>query len=962
MGVSFGQPWALLLLIPVLGGAVLLWSSQAGLPFRTRPARGWVDARSAVILNLRLVLLAALVLALAAPSLRLTVDRQAVVFVADLSASTAEEHTQAASFIRGAMEARGADNLAGVVVVGRDGLVEWPVGQRSGFREFQSLVDDEYTSLADGLRLAGALLPEDARRRIVLLSDGQENLGSALDQVRFLRARGVQVDIVPLRGLRGPEALVAAVEAPSTAREGERLPVRVTVRSTGATPAKLRLTMDGVELASIVADLEPGENRFAFSVRVERAGFHALRATLDAEADTLLYNDHADAFVNVHGPPRALVVVERDGAVANLAAALQSTGLQVERRPASLFPETLDELGQFAATVLVDVPADALGQERMALLQAATRDLGRGLVAVGGGRSFTMGNYRGTPLEEALPVTSEVPRRQEQGQAAVVFVVDKSGSMSGGGVDGVPKVEMSKEAVRQALEQLASYDLAGVVAFDAAHWWLVSIGDVGPNRDAMQDAVGTLVASGGTNIYPALAAAQQALAQAKAPRKHIILLTDGQSQPGDYQGLLSAMQEHDITLSTIAVGQDADAYLLEWLAQEGQGRFYYTDRASDIPRIMTDETRLASSHAIIEEPVQPLVAGNSPVLTVTGGQFPMLGGYVVTQTKGAAQAVLVSSRGDPLLAQWQYGLGRAIAWTSDSEGRWTAGLNNWERGGTFWSALVDWTLPPEEAPFQVSGSVAGGIAVLAVEGEAQDGATLTARVVGPDLSGADVPLKAVAPGRYEAQFPVAGQGAYLVRVTEQGADGHQRSATGGLVVSYPPEYANLGIKVGSDSGAGLLERIATITGGKRLVQPSAAFEPDLPPAHGSVPLARWFLMAAAWLLPVDVAVRRLNLRRSDLAAARAWLASTRARPTRDEATSPVLGRLRERRTGRARMAAPAPKRSTPPADSSHPAGQPRQPPAAHAQAGPEKPAPESQPEAVSSTKRWLEAKQRARRK
>lgn len=333
----------------------------------------------------------------------------------------------------------------------------------------------------------------------------------------------------------------------------------------------------------------------------------------------------------------------------------------------------------------------------------------------------------------------------------------------------------------------------------------------------------------------------------------------------------------------------------------------------------------------------------------------MLGGYVVTKPRGSAQAVLVSQRGDPLLAQWHYGLGRAIAWTSDSEGRWTAAVNSWDRGGVFWSALVDWTLPPEDAPFQVRGSVSDGEAVLAVEGEVQDGAALTARVVGPDLAGSDVPLRATAPGRYEARFPAAGQGSYLVRVTEKGADGQQRSAIGGLVVPYPPDYADLGAF--GAGGVDLLERIAASTGGASLSEARASFAGNLPPAFGSVPLAWWLLMAAAVLLPLDVAARRLHFRRGDLAAwvgpVRARLATGQARSAHAESASPVLSHLRERRTGR--VHATTTSRTTTALGESAPLKPPQQ----DRRARPER---EREQEAAPSTERWLEAKRRARRK
>ena len=681
-----------MLLVPALGSVLYLWRRSS------RGREGW---RRLLIPAFRILLVTLLVGTLAIPDVRYTVDQQAVVFVADLSDSVVQQRAQVEVFVRQAMEARGSEDKAGVVAFGRDVLVEWPVSERGGFQEFQSEVHADNTDLADGLRLAAALLPPDSRQRIVVVSDGQESLGDATEQARFLRPQGIQVDVAPLEGALGPEILVASVTAPSSTNTGERVPVEVTVSSSGVAGATLQVSLDGVVVADRQVTQEPGETRFSFDVSIDRPGFHTIRASVNSEADTRLENNRADAFVNVLGPPTVLVVEDRKGAAKNVSEALGATSLQVEVRPTTLFPESLEELSRYSGIVLVDVSAGSLGKRGMEVIRAGVRDLGKGLLVVGGPHSLTMGDYQDTPLEEALPVFSQVPEREESGKVALGLVIDKSGSMASPGSDGISKVEMAKEAAHLSLEELKPYDLAGVVAFDADSWWLAPLGEIGDpaHLNEMRQSIDTLASVGGTDIYPALVTGYQGLADAPAPRRHMVLLTDGKSQHGDYLGLLSAMNEGCITLSTIGVGVDIDAGLLRWLAAEGGGRFYSTDRARDIPRILTDETRLAARHAIIEEPTSALVVGSSPVLRSTGGEFPTLDGYVVTLPKNTGRMVMVSPRGDPLLAQWQFGLGRAIAWTSDSEDRWTGTLNAWKGAPVFWSALVDWTLPLEEAAF-----------------------------------------------------------------------------------------------------------------------------------------------------------------------------------------------------------------------------------------------------------------------
>ena len=952
MGISLGQPLALLLLLPVLGSVLYLWRRS---PWGGEGLRGYF------ILALRMLLLSLLILALASPSVRHTVNRQAVVFVADLSASADQQRAWVEEFVRQAMEARGRDDRAGVVAIGRDSLVEWPVTGDGGFREFQSDVRTDNTNLADGLRMAAALLPADARRRIVLVSDGQENLGNAVEQARFLQAQGVQVDVVPLEVSSGPEVLVASIDAPSTAGTGERVPFDVTIGSTGRAEGILQVSVDGAVIAARQVVLDAGETRFAFDVGIDRPGFHTLRATVDSSADTRFQNNRADALVNVHGPPTVLVVEDREGAGRNISDALRATSFQVEVRSTALFPESLEELGRYTGIVLVDVPAESLGQSRMEVIRAGVRDLGKGLLVVGGAQSFTMGEYQDTPLEEVLPVTSKVREREEKGKVALGLVIDKSGSMSGPGSDGAPKVEMAKEAARLSLEELETYDLAGVVAFDTNSWWLVPMGEIGSEAHLreLQDSIGALVSHGGTNIYAALSTAYQGLASALVPRKHMILLTDGISGSGDYTGLLLAMKQGEITLSTIAVGMDADVGLLQWLAEEGGGRFYFTDRAWDIPQILTKETRLATRRAIVEEPTTPLVVGSSPVLREAGDNFPTLGGYVTTVPRNSAHVVLVSPRGDPILAQWQHGLGRSVAWTSDSEGRWTSVFNTWKGVPVFWSALVNWTMPPEETTFQVRGEVEAGMAALVVEGEVQADGRLNARIVGPQLDVINIPVEATAPGHFEAEFPANEQGPYMVQVVEEAPGSERRFTAAGLVVPYSPEYRHL------EANPHLLERVAAVTNGRVLSSPSEAFGQGLPPAHGHVPMTWWLLMAAVLLLPLDIALRRLNI---SLNEAKGWLETVKGWALKDRVTGlpedapSVLESIRQHRVGRPALVLDRKSRRDSRVVPASPSGERHANPDKD-QTQPLSETPELEPkeEEVSefATERWLRAKRRA---
>jgi hypothetical protein len=378
--------------------------------------------------------------------------------------------------------------------------------------------------------------------------------------------------------------------------------------------------------------------------------------------------------------------------------------------------------------------------------------------------------------------------------------------------------------------------------------------------------IGSITSGGGTNIYSGLSPAVDALIASKAKSKHIVLLTDGVSEPGDYDGLLKKMAANGVTLSTVAVGADADVRLMQYLAVEGKGRYYYTEDGNALPQIFAHESHLASRSYIIEHTFSPERTSSSPILDGIGS-LPALQGYVGTSPRPAGQVVLVSDAGDPLLAQWQYGLGRVIAWTSDAKGQWAREWVSWSEFARFWSQAVRWSTGTEaSAGLQSRVELEAGAGEITVEAAAPDGSYLNdlsvqAAVVAPGLLTTTVDLKQSAAGRYEGTFPALEEGAYLIRIEAQGAGLGTSSQTIGAVVPYTPEYR------GADADTGLLPRIASLSGGRELepLSPALAFDRNLPPVRSSTSLWPLLLTLAILLLPLDVGVRRVSIYRSDLA-------------------------------------------------------------------------------------------------
>jgi uncharacterized membrane protein/Mg-chelatase subunit ChlD len=905
MGIAFETPIALLL-VPLTVALV------AALHLASRRRIGARRRRLALLT--RVAVLTLLAFALAGFQLVLPVDRLATVFVIDLSDSVGTGgRDEALAFLRESLEEMPDGDQAGIVAFGKDALVE---RLPSDVRELARLASTPVRSATDvgaALRLASALFPDDAQKRLVLLSDGNDTTGEGQSEAALAAARGIRIETRAIGLAGGDEVLVEGLAAPTTSRLGEELELVADVRSTVAQPATVRLFVDGAAAATERVTLAAGANPITFRVTPGEPGFHTFRVVVEAARDTFDPNDRGDANTIVKGEPRVLVAAGEQQVGTGLVEALTTQGQQVETLVPELVPEDLAGLAAYDSIVLVDVPRLRLSDRQLAALQVFVRDLGRGLVVVGGPSSYGAGGYAKTPLEETLPVDMGVRDRQKQPDVALVVVIDKSGSMDachcntfdqGGGsaMAGVRKTDIGKEAILRAAAALTARDQLGVIAFDEAAHWVVKTEPLGGIAD-LQGTLGGIRPDGQTNIFAGLDQAVGSLEQTTATRRHIILLTDGWSRSGEYSGILARMKAAGITLSTVGAG-GGSAPLLEQLARQGGGRYYSAANPASIPDIFLKETQQVSGQQIVEERFFPIQTGASPILRGLDQGFPALLGYNGTTAKPAANTVLVSDRDDPVLAQWQYGLGRAVAWTSDATGRWAKAWLGWDGFARFFSQAVAWTFPGEEAGgIDASFVTKGSETTLRVESVDADGSPrdfydTRTTVVGPDLDPRDIDLAQVAPGVYEAQLGELEPGAYALRVAQTRPGSPALGRTLGLVAPTAAEYRQLG------TNEALLTALRAATGGVAISGPRDAWIHDLQATTSLTELWPLLLVLALLLWPLDVALRRVSIGRREVASARAWVGALGRRQARAERTATVAGLLaaRDRAGSAARLA------------------------------------------------------------
>ncbi len=811
---------------------------------RTRQVR--VRGRALrVTTTLRAITLIALALALASPRWSWPASGRDVVIVADASASASREAVLAA--VTSELAALGPADRVALIAAADGARVVWPLGARppqplaGAWAAATAGLDPGASDLAAGLELA-AVLPTDAgagrAREALLVSDGLVTRGDALAAADALAARGwrVRTRAAPPHH---PDARVLTLEPTRPwVREGEAVRLRATV-AVARGEATVRLERRGgedevrrweqrvaaaegaLELTFVDAASTPGPLRYRLEV-VGPAG----------ERDAL------QAVVPVRRGPRALVVAGAPGTGALVALALEAAGLEVAVGPPGELPLEGPALAALDLVALVDVPlgrsgdAGALGPAAQAAL-ARRVAAGGGLLVLGGARSYGLGDYAGSALEEILPVRSDPPPL-ERPAAALVLVLDRSASMRG------PKLALGKLAAQEAMRTLAPGDALGVIGFHFRAEWAVPLGPAGEAARRAAGLVALWAAGGGTDLVPPLELAVAALREHPARVKHVVAITDGVA--GRHEELLAlarALAACGATLTTVAVGEDANQRLLAELAAAAGGRHHAALSVQSVPRLVVEEALEASRRVLDQPPFVPRLAlPAAPLAGVALSEAPPLRGLAPTRPRAGATVWLTGPEGRPLLAAWDQGAGRVVAWTSDAGARWASAWRDWPGFARLLRQLARHLAPAPPEP-EGAGAASARLerGALTLEVEAPPGLAAPAlALVGsePGAPSVNADLEEVAPGRYTARVPTPPAGAWTLTVR----DGRRVIYERGLAL--PPPSPERGALAPARALLHALER---------------APRGPVPTGRGA-PLAPPLLALAAFTLLGEVAVRR----------------------------------------------------------------------------------------------------------
>ncbi len=851
---QFTHPYYLLLLPVALAWTLwLAWKTDV----QVSQWRRWTA------FALRSLIVTMLVLALAGTQWLRSLEGMNVFFLLDRSDSIpSPQQEMARGYVNETTAKKKLVDKAGVIVFGTEANIETTASAAVDVEKIQAVVGTERTDIAGAIRLGTAAFPETGQKRLLLMSDGNENIGDAMAAVTAARSLGVTMDVVPMGVARGNDVSVQKLAVPPKLKQGQVFETKIFIQADQAGPATVRLYRNDQYLGEQKVDLSAGKNLFTFPQTLSEPGFYTYDVRVEAEGDTVPQNNRASAFTSVKGEPRILVVSADPEADQPLVAALQSMKLVVKGVGLGGFPGTLAEMQSYDAIFISNLAAGDIGSDREKLLESAVRDFGVGLVCIGGDQAYAAGGYRGTPLENTLPLDMELDSKKVLPSGGVALVMH--------GMEFANGNQVARDCAQGVLAALGPKDEMGVVLWDGNEHWLFPMTPAG-DKKALARQIAGMNQGDLPSFEGVMNIAYEGLAKSKVNLKHMIVFSDGDPGAPSVQ-LMNKIVDAKITVSTVLIAGHAGPDTMIWIADHGKGRFYNVTSPNDLPQIFIKEAAVILKSAIYEQPFKPQLRASSEVVRgIPAAEYPTLLGYVATTPKPRAEIPLWTDQGDPLLAHWQYGLGRSVAFTSDAKAKWSKNWLGWARYQQFWTQIAQWSLRRlENADFTTDVTVDRGegqinVDALDEQGNYKNFLDLKAAVVSPKGEKTIVPVEQVGPGHYEAKFPTREVGSYMINLMDE-KDGQVRgSQVIGASVNYSPEFSS------SEPNLNLLHRLAEAGGGKILDPENPAdntFLHDRQKTFQPRDLWEWLLKLSVLLFPLDVAIRRIQLDRDEVD--RAW--------------------------------------------------------------------------------------------
>ena len=899
--IGFQYPWylVLLLLIP------LVWwlgmKSLAGLG-------PW---RRSIAIALRTAVMLLVIFAIAGIQWIWSSEKLTVIYLLDQSDSipVAKRQLMFEYAIQSVKAHRHSErqDRAGLIVFGREAAIEIPPFDEDlpNINRPESFFGkSDATNLESALKLAQASFLEDSAKRIVILTDGNQTLGSAEATAQRLSDTGIGIDVVPVRLDSQTEVLVEKIDVPGFVRQGQTVDARVVINRYSEAgnakdiPGHLRVIRRIGNQSEVLADgdytLDRDINVIPIPHKIDETAGYTYEAeftTKDDKDDTITQNNRATAFTYARGKGKVMLIEDgvSPGNYQKFVDALRRNDIDVDVRDTRNLFSSLVELQSYDSVILAGAPRTSgddstqivsFTDDQIDMLVQSAQQFGMGILMLGGPEAFGAGGWTNTKLEKAMPVNFAIKNSKVEAVGALAMVMHACEIPEGN--------HWQKMIAKAALEALGPSDYCGVVQYDmSGDKWLWGTGaagllKVGENKSMMKSRMNAMTPGDMPDFDSALNLSMRGLKVVPASLKHMIVISDGDPTPAS-AGILTQFSNAKIKISTVAVGSHgpAGSNELKRIANKTGGNYYVVQNASALPKIFMREARRVARPLVFEPEggVQAVITQPHEILSGITGELPTIRGFVLTERKDnpLVEVPLRSTKpAEPdnasLLATWTYGLGRTAVFTTDAGHRWAGDWVNSPFYDQFFSQMVRWTMRPsnDDSKYNIATNIKDGRVQIVVTAMNADDKfvnflDMNAIAVGPDLKPINISMRQQASGRYIGELTPEQAGSYMLSIVPGGG---KPPITTGVTMPFSDEYrvrqVNMQLleslaarkPVGGDAGnlSASLEKDSL-----KEVLDVDTYRKGLPPAKSLKDIWPLAVLVGATMFFADVFVRRVAL-------------------------------------------------------------------------------------------------------
>jgi len=818
-----------------------------------------LSKKKIAIMILRIFLVLFLILALSQPIINTYTRKQSVVFLADRSISMRKYNVDNLEFIKNSLLKKKEEDKYGVISFAEEQKMEKNFVDEDDFNSFQSQLNSNFTNIESVLKKALSLLSSEKKSKVILLSDGEENIGEAESIINDYQQNDISIYTYNIERKETPEVYVENLILPKKINPDTSFELKAYINSNINQAGILRIYHNDNLIYEKNKEFKKGNNKYSFTLNFSQGGYHNLRVELEADKDFYKMNNILEEFIFVRGESNILLLNNERETHNKFINSLNQNDFNIDQIESRFFSYNLNELEKYDAVIMENVSAENLNLRQMKNLISYVSDSGGGLLFLGGDNSYGAGNYANSPLETISPLSSEVKSEVYFPSISIVIALDKSDSMKEiqNPAGNLTKLDLAKEATIGVIDFLVKDEKLGVVGFDNSATVLSPLEKIN-DKYLLFERFSRIKANGGTNIYNGLQESYDLLLNDDSSIKHIILISDGKTTSADFDIMLNKINENKITLTTVAVGKEADEILMKELAEKGKGKYYYADTVNSLPGIFAAEAKRITNPAIINKETQVKANPNlNEITTININNIPSINKYNATSQQKTADVLMVSEDEFPLLAIWRYGLGRVAAFSGDSGQEFSEKWLGWSEYDKFWSDMLKWIKRPSESNFispqiiKKENKLLFQVNAINNQGEYINYLEMNGIINGPGDYNNNFKLEQTGSGLYEKEIAIPGPGSYLINFYFEDNNGQLQQKTEAYVLSYSPEYLPV-------SGEKTIESLVKETGGSFLESPEDIFANRPLVISGQKSIWPYLVIIALILFLLEIALRIIS--------------------------------------------------------------------------------------------------------